>query len=88
MIIETDRACNSLGQITYGATKADTVGVTRHRSIYIVQEIKAGEVLTTDNLRCIRPDHGLSPKHYRILIGKIIKCDTKNGTPMKWDLVA
>jgi N-acetylneuraminate synthase len=87
LVIETERAWQALGKVAYGPTKAETHGVTRRRSIYIAQDIKAGEVLTKDNLRCIRPGHGLPPKHYEALIGKKIKCDVKKGTPMRWDLV-
>lgn len=87
LVVETERAWQSLGNVTYGPTKAEEAAVTRRRSIYIAQDIKAGEVLTKDNLRCIRPGHGLSPKHYESLIGKRVKCDVKKGMPMIWDFV-
>ena len=88
LVIESERAWQSLGRVTYGPTKAEAIGVTRRRSIYIVQDIKAGAVLTKENIRCIRPGHGLPPKHYEVLMGKTIKCDVKKGMPMRWDLVA
>jgi N-acetylneuraminate synthase len=60
----------------------------RRRSIYVVKDLKAGEVLTKTNLRCIRPGHGLAPKHYESLLGKTVRCDVKKGTPMCWDLLS
>ena len=87
LVIEAERAWQSLGKVTYGPTKAEAIPVTRRRSIYIVQDVKAGGLLTKDNLRCIRPGHGLSPKHYDSLVGKSIKCDARKGTPMRWDLL-
>jgi len=87
LVIETERAWQALGNITYGPTAAEKNSVMRRRSIYIMKDIKSGEVLTKENIRCIRPGHGLPPKHYKALIGKKIKCDVKKGMPMKWELV-
>lgn len=87
LIVETDRAWLALGKVMYGPTSAEILAVTRRRSVYIVSDIAAGQVLTRENLRCIRPGHGLPPKHYEALLGKVIKCDAKRGTPMSWDLL-
>lgn len=87
LVIETERAWQALGTITYGPTAAEKNAVMRRRSIYITKDIKSGEVLTKDNLRCIRPGHGLSPKHYENIIGRKIKSNVKKGTPVKWDLL-
>jgi pseudaminic acid synthase len=87
LVIETERAWQSLGKVSYGATKAEATQVTKRRSIYIVEDLKAGDVLTKDNLRCIRPGHGLPPKHYDALLGRALKCDVKKGTPVDWNLV-
>jgi len=57
------------------------------RSIYIAQDLKAGEVLTTENLRCVRPGLGLSPKYYEMLLGRRVNQDVKKGTPMRWVLI-
>ena len=88
LVIETQRAWLALGKVTYGPTKAEERAVMRRRSIYIARDLKAGCVLTKENLRCIRPGHGLAPKHYEALLGKAVKCDVKKGTPMRWELVA
>lgn len=87
LVTETERAWQSLGHVSYGPTQAEARAVTRRRSIYIVQDLAAGAVLSRDNLRCIRPGYGLPPKHFDSLIGKVLKCNAKKGTPMSWDLV-
>jgi N-acetylneuraminate synthase len=87
LVIESERAWLALGAVKYGPTSAELRAVTRRRSIYIVRDISAGEVLTPENLRCIRPGHGLPPKHYEALLGKVIKCDAKRGTPISWKML-
>ncbi len=87
LVAEAERAWVSLGNVSYGPTKSETRAVGRRRSIYIVQDLKAGDVLTRETLRCIRPGSGLPPKFFEDLLGKKIKHDTKKGTPMRWDLV-
>ena len=49
--------------------------------------MKAGEVLTPENMRIIRPGHGLAPRYFDLLVGKRINRDTKRGTAMTWDLL-
>ena len=88
LVIETERAWQALGRVTYGPTKAEESAVMRRRSIYVAEDLKAGEILTRDNLRCIRPGHGLAPRHYESLLGRSVKCNVKKGTPMRWDLLA
>jgi N-acetylneuraminate synthase len=50
--------------------------------------MRAGEVLTTDNLRIVRPGFGLPPKYFEIMLGKRINSDAAAGTPLSWDLLA
>ena len=88
LVIETERAWQALGKINYGPTKDEERSVLRRRSIYIAEDLKAGEMLTKANLRCIRPGYGLAPKHYESLLGKVVRCDVKKGTPMRWDLIS
>jgi sialic acid synthase SpsE len=49
--------------------------------------LKAGDVLTSENLRAIRPGYGLPPKHYEIVLGKTVAVDTKKGTPVSWEIL-
>lgn len=87
LVSETKRAFQALGDISYGATEAEKSSRTRRRSLYIGENMKAGEVLTAKNLRRIRPGNGLLPKYYEKLLGKKIKFDTPKGTPVSWDLI-
>lgn len=88
LVIETERAWQSLGQVSYGPTKAEEKSIQFRRSLYVVQDLKAGEVLTRENLRTIRPGMGLFPRHFEILLGKRVNRDVRRGTPMSWDLLA
>lgn len=87
LVEETEKAWQSLGQISYGPTKAEERSLKDRRSLYVVNDIKAGEMLTKDNIRAIRPGFGLPPKHYKNVLGKQAKVDVKKGTPLSWDIV-
>ena len=87
LVSETKRAFQALGDISFGATEAEKSSRSRRRSLYIGENMKAGEVLTAKNLRRIRPGNGLLPKYYENLLGKKIKFDTPKGTPVSWDLI-
>ena len=87
LVIETERARQTLGKISYGPTEKEKRSLVFRRSLYIAQDMKEGEVLTKENLRAIRPGLGLAPKYYDILLGKKVVKDIKKGTPMSWDLV-
>ena len=87
LVIESDRAWRALGGISYGPTEAEKKSLQYRRSLYIVEDIAAGEVLTENNLRAIRPGFGLAPKYFQILLGKTIVKDAKRGTAMTWDLL-
>ena len=88
LVTETERAWQALGKVSYGPTAAETRAVTRRRSIYAVKDIAPGESFTKDNLRCIRPGHGLMPKHFDALMGRQAKQPIKRGTPMTWSVIA
>ena len=51
------------------------------------EDVKAGEALTTENLRCVRPGMGLPPKYFDMLLGRRVNRDVKKGTPMQWELL-
>ena len=87
LVLETERAWLSLGRVTYGPTVSEIKSIMYRRSLYVVQDIKAGEMLTTENIRAIRPGLGLPPKYIELFIGKNIKSDIPRGTPLTWDLV-
>ncbi|OAI13870.1 pseudaminic acid synthase [Methylomonas koyamae] len=87
LVVETERAWQALGEISYGVTEAEKKSLQFRRSIYIARDIAAGEILTSENLRCVRPGMGLPPKYYETLLGRKVNRDVKMGTPMSWDLL-
>lgn len=82
LVIETERAWQSLGDIQYGVQASEQKSLLFKRSIYVVKDIKAGEVFTEENIRVIRPGDGIPPKHYEGLLGKTSTLDLKQGTPL------
>jgi N-acetylneuraminate synthase len=87
LVMETERAWQALGQVNYGTTEAEKASLVFRRSIYIAQDMKAGDVFTSENLRCVRPGMGLPPKFYDMLLGRRVNQDVKKGTPMGWSLL-
>ncbi|MDM7948450.1 pseudaminic acid synthase [Hydrogenophaga sp.] len=85
---ETERAWQAVGRIAYGPTAAEMKSLGFRRSLYIAQDMKAGDVLTVENLRCVRPGFGLPPKHLDSLLGQRIGRDAVAGTPMAWALLS
>lgn len=87
LVEETERAWASIGQVSYGPTTAELPSVNRRRSLYISEDIKAGDVLTKENIKSVRPGLGLPTKYYDLVLGKAIKQDAKKGTPLSWELL-
>lgn len=87
LVIETERAWQSLGAVTYGVAAAERPSLIFRRSIYVARDLKADEVLTSENMRCVRPGMGLPPKYYDLLLGRRVNQDVKKGTPMTWGLI-
>ena len=87
LVIETARAWQALGKVSYGATEAEKKSIVFRRSLYIVQDMKAGDVLTSENLRAIRPGLGLPVKFIEQFLGKRITCNVERGTPLTWNLL-
>ena len=88
LVAETGRAWEALGSVSYGPTEQERESLSFRRSLYIVQDLKAGDVLTAENLRAIRPGFGLPPKHLDSLLGRAVGRDVVRGTPVTWDLLA
>jgi len=86
--VETERASQALGHVQYGPTEAEKDSLVFRRSLYIAKDMKAGDTLTRQNLRCIRPGFGLSPKHMDSLLGLSVAQDLKAGTPMSFKLLS
>jgi pseudaminic acid synthase len=87
LVVETERAWQAIGNVTYGATGQERNSMQFRRSIYITKDLKAGDIFTKDNLRVIRPGYGLAPKYYEQLLGKKATIDIKAGTPTDWTIL-
>jgi N-acetylneuraminate synthase len=87
LVVETKRAWQALGKVSYGPTEKEMKSLVFRRSLYVVRDVKAGEVLTQENLRAIRPGLGLAPKYHSMLLGRRLVKDVKLGTAMSWDLI-
>ena len=88
LVVETKRAWQSLGKISYGPTEAEKDSVKFRRSLYIAEDIKKGDVLNEKSLRIVRPGLGLPPKYYDILLGRKVNQEVKKGTAVSWDLIS
>jgi pseudaminic acid synthase len=87
LVTETERAWQALGSVGYGPRAAELPSLRFRRSLYVTADLRAGDVLTADNLRAIRPGLGLPPKYLDVLLGKAVTRAVPRGTPMSWDLV-
>lgn len=87
LVLESERAWQALGKVSYGATQSEKKSLQFRRSLYIIRDLKAGHILTTSDIRAIRPGLGLAIKYIDTLIGLTLKKDVVKGTPLAWDLV-
>ena len=87
LVIETERAWQSLGQIKYGTSDVEKSSLTFRRSLYIAENMKKGDVLTEKNLRIVRPGMGLPPKYYETFLGREVSRTLKKGTPVDWNIL-
>ena len=87
LVIESKRAWQALGQVAYGPLEEEKASLAYRRSLYIVKDIQANEILTPDNVRAIRPGYGLPPKHQNIVLGRQAKIFLRKGTALHWDMI-
>ncbi|MCY8516942.1 pseudaminic acid synthase [Bacillus atrophaeus] len=87
LVIETERAWQALGQITYGPTDKEKASLKFRRSIYVTNDIKAGDMFTKENIKVVRPGYGLEPKYFDLIIGRTAKKHISAGTPLEWDSI-
>jgi pseudaminic acid synthase len=87
LVRETERAWQAMGQVSYGATEVEKKSIVFRRSLYVVQDLKAGDVLTSANVRAIRPGLGLPTKYLEVVLGKSVKQDVTRGTSLRWELL-
>lgn len=87
MIVNIRNIERALGTVSYKLTSKQKNSKGRARSLYVVEDIKAGEPFTEKNMRSIRPGFGLHTKYYDEILGKTASCDLKKGTAMQWKYV-
>lgn len=87
LVVESERAWQALGQVSYGATEAEKGSIQFRRSLYLVKDLKAGETLSRDNVRAIRPGWGLPTKYLPQVLGRAVRRDVKRGTALQWELL-
>jgi N-acetylneuraminate synthase len=78
----------ALGSVHYEEVEAEAAGRDHRRSLYVVADVAKGQPLTEQNIRSIRPGHGLRPKHLYAVLGRPAARDLKRGEPLAWDQIA
>jgi pseudaminic acid synthase len=87
MVQAVRTAEEALGSIRYGSGAEEEESRVFRRSLFVVRDVRASEVLTQDNVRSIRPGYGLHPRYMEEVIGRLATRDIKRGTPLSWDLL-
>jgi len=87
LVVETQRAWQALGRVHYGITEREKKSMMFRRSLYIIQDMQTGDVLTKDKVRSIRPGMGLPPRYYDLVLGRRVNRNVKRGTPVSWEMV-
>ncbi|MEK3704939.1 pseudaminic acid synthase [Paenibacillus sp. FSL R7-0198] len=87
LVIETKRAWQAIGNVNYGTLDGEKASLKFRRSLYVVEDLKEGQILSEQNVRTIRPGFGLSPKYYNQILGRTVKSDIPKGTPVTWDIL-
>jgi pseudaminic acid synthase len=83
LVEDCKRAWRALGKATYDLQGCERGNLAFRRSIYVVRDLAAGEELTAENIRSIRPGYGLPPKHLPEVLGRHAARDLKRGEPLK-----
>ncbi|PYE32753.1 N-acetylneuraminate synthase [Idiomarina fontislapidosi] len=84
---DSKTAWKALGKVDYGHKASEQANVKVRRSLYFVKDMKAGDIITEDCIRSVRPGFGLAPKHFAELIGKKVAIDIKINSPVKRELI-
>jgi len=78
----------AMGRVTYELSGGQEKSKEHSRSLFVVRDIRAGEEITADNVRSIRPGFGLHPRYYDQIMGKKAKVELKRGTPMEFEYIS
>ena len=80
-------AWEALGRVDYSRKQSEEGNAQFRRSLYVVTDVKAGDPVTPDNVRSVRPGFGLPPRHYDEIMGRRFAIDVEKATPVSWDLL-
>ena len=87
LVADCRDAWSALGSVHYEEVEAEAAGRDHRRSLYVVADVKKGETLPPENVRSIRPGHGMAPKHLYEVLFKPAARDLKRGEPLAWDQI-
>lgn len=88
LVEQTRDAHDALGAVRYEPTEADLASRRFRRSLYVTEDLVAGDRLTRANVRSIRPGFGLAPRHLDDVLGRTVRADVARGTALDWDLLS
>jgi len=77
----------ALGKVHYGISEQEAKSRVFRKSLFVVKDVLAGQVLTEDNIRSIRPGQGMHPRHMKDVLGRTFACDIKRGTPLRFNMI-
>ncbi len=87
MASDVRQAEKAIGTVRYGASEQEKGNIAFRKSLFVVQDMKAGDILTPENLRSIRPGYGIKPKYYQSVLGKPVNQDIPKGTPLSMEVI-
>jgi pseudaminic acid synthase len=85
---DTKTAWQALGKVDYGCKASERANVQFRRSLYFVKPLEAGDVITADTVRSVRPGYGIAPKHLPAVIGQRVKVAVQYGDPVTLNRLA
>lgn len=87
LVVESERAFLALGEVSYIPTPKELKSLQFKRSLYVVNDMAAGEAFTSENVRSIRPANGLHTRHYDEILTKTATRPIQAGTALAWEMV-
>ncbi|MGW4482860.1 pseudaminic acid synthase [Amycolatopsis sp. NPDC004368] len=87
LVVESHRAWEALGRAIIGPRESEKEGLRLRRSLYVVEDVRAGDEVTASNVRSIRPAGGLAPAEITTVLGRTFRVDAAKGTALTWDLI-
>jgi N-acetylneuraminate synthase len=87
LCVAAKTAWDALGRVDYGRKSSEIGNVKFRRSLYFVKDLTKGSLITSSDVRSIRPGFGLAPKYLDSILGKKVSCDVTRGAPLTWDLI-